>query len=384
MPDNRAVPVGDVIDARPTVVIVGPVPPPAFGVANATRLMIESPILAERLRIVHMDTSDRRGIANIGRFDFANAFLGFKHAGQLARLLARERPRVTLLTASQGTLGLVRDSLLAAVSRRFRSKSVIYLRGSGYAKLGETQGWLAARLLRQLLKHSSAVLVLGQSLVDMAHAVYPAARVAVVPNGCPPATTAGREGTRDETHPIVAYIGQLAREKGIDEAIEAVRTLAPSLPTLEVVLGGDWGDPDYEPQVRRLLDRHGLATMVRLPGPVSREQKAELLARSWLLILPSHTEGQPWVILEAMSAGVPVVATDTGAVAETVQDGVAGFVVPVADSAALAARMMTLLQDDDLWRRMSENALQRYQEHFTMERSHSLLADELCGVAGEL
>jgi glycosyltransferase involved in cell wall biosynthesis len=345
--------------------------------------MVDSPILAERLRIVHMDTSDRRGVANIGRFDWWNAWLGFKHAGQFARLLVRERPDITMLTASQGTLGLVRDSLLASMGRWFRSKSVIYLRGSGYAELRQTQGWLAKRLLYELLKHSSAVLVLSQSLVNMAHSVYPRARVAVVPNGCRPAATAGREGTRDESHPIVAYIGRLGREKGIDEAIEAVRAIAPSLPALEVVLGGGWDHPEYESHVRGLLSRYGLTTTVKLPGPVSGEPKAELLARAWLLIVPSHSEGQPWVILEAMSAGVPVVATDTGAIAETVEDGVAGFVVPVGDGAALASRMLTLLQDDDLWRRMSVGALRRYQERFTMERSHSLLADELCRVARE-
>jgi glycosyltransferase involved in cell wall biosynthesis len=120
---------------------------------------------------------------------------------------------------------------------------------------------------------------------------------------------------------------------------------------------------------------------VRFPGPVGIAEKAALLARASVLVLPSHSEGQPWVILEAMSAGVPVVATDTGAIPETIVDGVGGFVIPIGDTLALAARVTELLRDDDLWTRMSQAALQRYQERFTVERSHSALADELCRVA---
>ncbi len=363
------------------MLIVGPVPPPAFGVAKATRLMIDSPVLAERLRIVHMDTSDPRGVGNIGKFDYWNAWLAIRHVARHAALLLRERPGVTLLTASQGTLGLLRDCLLASLSHLFHSRTVIYMRGSGYADLRATRGWLAARILRYVVTRSALVMVLSENLVAMAKSVDPRAKVVVVPNGSPRAVSAESAGARKNGNPVVTYIGRLGRSKGTEEAIDAACILAASFPGLEVVLAGGWDSPAYESWVRARVVEGGLTGVVHFPGPVGEAEKAGLLARAWVLIVPSHSEGQPWVILEAMSAGVPVVASDTGAIGETIEDGVAGFVVPVGDSERLAERISQLLRDQALRNRMSDEALRRYEEHFTVERSHTLLAGELCRVA---
>ncbi len=370
-------------DPLPKVLIIGPVPPPAFGVAKATKLMLESPVLAERIDILHLDISDARGVANMGLLDWRNSFLGVRHIWQLLRLLDRKRPQVTLLTASQGRLGLMRDVLFVWSARGFGSKVVTYLRGSRYADTRANEGGFASVALRSIFKSSARVIVLGESLVTMAKAVYPYTRVAVVPNGCPVAVPETEVGARDPDHPVLLYIGRLGPAKGIEDALRAAAKVAPSVPDLEFILCGEWEPPEYETQMRLLVGDLGLSETVRFPGPTSGEEKENLLARAWALVVPSHSEGHPWVILEAMSAGVPVVATNTGAVAETVEDGVGGFVVPVGDVEFLARRVTELLSDDDLWKRMSEACAQRHRERFTVEQSHAALAEELCRVAGE-
>jgi glycosyltransferase involved in cell wall biosynthesis len=365
------------------VLLIGPVPPPHFGVAKAKRLMLDSSVLAERVRLIHLDTSDIRGLANIGKFDWHNALLGVRHVCRLVRLLATEHPDIAMLTASQGRFGLLRDAIFVRLARLFRSKVVVHLRGSGYAGLRETEGRCAAHDLRVILKHSSLVIVLGNSLVDMAHSVYPQSQVAVIPNGCPPATRPELVGRRDEGRPLLAYIGLLGPAKGLEEALKAARTVADVVPTLQFVLCGEWESPQYKAKVLQLVEELGITGIVRFPGPIAGEEKEALLGRAWVLVVPSHSEGHPWVIIEAMSAGLPVVATDTGAIAETVEDGATGFVVPIGDVDAMAMCITTLLRDDAIWKRMSEASVCRHRALFTVERSHSLLADELCRVAHE-
>jgi glycosyltransferase involved in cell wall biosynthesis len=369
--------------ARPKALIIGPIPPPAFGVAKATKLMLESPVLAGRLDILHLDTSDRRGVSNMGLLDWRNTFLGVRHLWQLLRLLDRKRPQVTLLTASQGKFGLMRDVLFVWAARGFSSKVVTYLRGSRYAETRANEGLVAAVALRSIFKSSARIIVLGESLEAMAKAVWPKARVAVVPNGCPVAVPEAQVGMRDPDHPILLYIGRLAPLKGIADALRAAAKVAASVPGLEFILCGEWEPPAYETEMGLLVRDMGLSETVRFPGPTTGTEKEGLLSRAWALVLPSLSEGHPWVILEAMSAGVPVVATDTGAIAETVEDGVSGFVVPIGDFDALALRVTALLQDEDLWKRMSEASVRRHRERFTVEQSHTVLAEELCRVAGE-
>lgn len=366
---------------RPTVLLIGPVPPPTFGVAEATRLMLDSPVLKQRLRIVHLDTSDVRDLATMGKLEWRNLYLGVKHLLQLLSLLARERPDITLLTLSQGKFALMRDGLFASAARTFRSRTVSYLRGSGYADIARRQGWLSGRVLRSLLKHSARVLVLGQNLVGMAHSVYPGSVIAVVPNGCTPAVPAEWVGMRDETRPVMAYLGALSPAKGVTDALLAARDIVAKVPSLEFSLVGQWSSQKYEIETRRLVKEQGLSNSVRFPGPEMGEGKQALLARAWVLVVPSHSEGQPWVILEAMSAGLPVVATDTGAIPETVHNGVSGFVVPVGDQKALARWVIELVSNEDLWKHMSRESLRLYEERFTLEHSHRALADVLEHVA---
>ena len=373
--------VSAVRSARPKVLIIGPVPPPAFGVAKATQLMLESSVLRERFELVHLDTSDVAGFTGIGRLTWGNVTLGIRHVARLIRLLRAERPDVVLLTASQGLMGLVRDGLFVSLSRTYRVRTVTYLRGSRYAELKERQGRIAATVFSSILKHTSRVIVLGESLVAMAQKVCPNCDVAVVPNGCPPAVAEGLVGTRDNDHPLVLYVGRLSRDKGLEDALVAARLVVSALPATKFVFCGEWDSSEYQRAVEPLIQQYGLAGRVAFPGPVSADERAALLGRAWVLIVPSHSEGQPWVILEAMSAGVPVVATATGAIAETVGDGIGGVVVSVADSAGLAQGIIGLLQDDQLWSKTSQAALLRYHERFTVERSHTLLAEQLDQVA---
>ena len=105
------------------------------------------------------------------------------------------------------------------------------------------------------------------------------------------------------------------------------------------------------------------------------------MSSSVLLFPPSEPEGHPRVVLEAMSAGLPVVTTDRGAIAETVADGQTGFVLPDPDPETLAERLLRLLEDAELRTQMGQASRARYLELFTQERADERLADWLAGVA---
>src|SRR5262249_44879243 len=100
-----------------------------------------------------------------------------------------------------------------------------------------------------------------------------------------------------------------------------------------------------------------------------------------LLVLPSFTEGMPNVVLEAMAAGVPVVATAVGGTPELVVDGVTGYLVSAGHRTQLARRMREVLTDERLGQAMGRQGRQRVAERFSFEaqsRAYQLLFDELC------
>ena len=99
-----------------------------------------------------------------------------------------------------------------------------------------------------------------------------------------------------------------------------------------------------------------------------------------VFLLASRTEGFPLAIVEAMLAGLPVVATEVGSIGEAVQDGATGYLVPAEDPDALASRLREVLADPKLARRLGHAGRVRAREHFTsatMARSFERLYHEL-------
>jgi glycosyltransferase involved in cell wall biosynthesis len=102
-----------------------------------------------------------------------------------------------------------------------------------------------------------------------------------------------------------------------------------------------------------------------------------------VLVLPSHTEGSPNVLLEAMAAGCPIVATRVGGVPETVTDGETALVIPAHDPAAMAEAMERLLTDRELGRRMGAKAREVAETQFSPDEYSRAMIRIYCQVLGQ-
>lgn len=170
---------------------------------------------------------------------------------------------------------------------------------------------------------------------------------------------------------VVGAVGNLNAQKGHEYLVRAAAMLRQDGREVHVrVLGAQTPtQADYEgrlgDEVRGLgLDAGGAFAFI---DPTTRV--AELLPAFDVFVLSSvpRSEGVPTVILEAMACGIPVVATDVGAVREVVEDGVTGFVVPPLDPRAIADATLRLLDDPALRRRMGETARERAVERYDVE-----------------
>ena len=134
----------------------------------------------------------------------------------------------------------------------------------------------------------------------------------------------------------------------------------------------DWsldliGDGPLMPEARRLLEQLGLAARVTFRGQV--DTVPALLARAQVYLLVSNWEGFPRSILEAMRAGLPVVASQVGGVAEAVEHGASGFLAPRGDWSAVAGGLRTLLQDPELRRRQGARGRALFRERFNLSQT---------------
>lgn len=200
---------------------------------------------------------------------------------------------------------------------------------------------LGGRIETAVCRRAAAVIALTPRLAAhvQADGVDPR-RIHVIPSGVAVAPSAGAPVDRYPAvgRPRIVYVGRLARSKGVHTLIDAVPRLQTPGATVLVV-----GDGPARRSLERAIRRRRLGDRVKIAGFVPHREIADVLAHADVFCLPSHYEEFGTVLLEAMRAGVPIVASDTGGIPAAV--GPAARLVTPGDPAALAAALDTLLAD---------------------------------------
>lgn len=163
---------------------------------------------------------------------------------------------------------------------------------------------------------------------------------------------------------VILFVGRLTRDKGIPELVEAFSRLDEQFPNLWLLLVGCYEAEDPLPtDIRGQLERHPHIIFV---GAV--QDTPSYYAAADIVVLPSHREGLPAVILEAQAAGKPVVGAKATGIVDLVTDGETGLLFPVGDVAALIKAIARLLTDEDLVRKLEAAGRERVQRDFQQER----------------
>ena len=171
--------------------------------------------------------------------------------------------------------------------------------------------------------------------------------------------------------PIIGSLGRLSPEKGYDVLVRALA----SLDGVRLVLVGDGPE---RADLLALAQDLGVADRLEITG--WKVNARDYLGGFDVFVLPSRFEGLPLSVIEAMLAGLPVVATNVGSLSEAVLDDETGLLIPPGDPAALAEALRSLLDDPERRRRMGERGLRFANERFTIEamvRSYESLYEEL-------
>lgn len=185
---------------------------------------------------------------------------------------------------------------------------------------------------------------------------YGAREVAVVPN-----VTGGwaiePEGTAPEPPGHLLFVGRLRIRKGVEVLLEALR----QLPELRLRIAGDG---EHRAALERRTAELGLGGRVEFLGRCTAGRVRGLLAGARALVVPSTYEGMPLVVLEAMEAGVPLVASRVSGIPEVVVDGETGWLVPPEDPEALASALAALAGDAEEAARRGEAGRRRIEAGF--------------------
>jgi glycosyltransferase involved in cell wall biosynthesis len=257
----------------------------------------------------------------------------------------------------------VAEAALAAAALAARCPLLLQLHGAG---LERAHG---SALMRQLLGRAACVLVPCESLHAWVRRVARGAHVVCLPTPvtCDAPASAGvtSETVRPLRQNLVLFLGRLEPAKGIFDLLEAVAAVRATVPDVRLVCAGD-GDRLGVAQHAECL---GIADAVKFTGWVGPSGKRALFEAATVFALPSYNEALPVSLLEAMAAGVPVVAAGVGGIPEVVTHDVSGLLVAPGDKASLERALRRLLTERGLAVRIGAAARETARLRFAPERA---------------
>ncbi|WP_438027532.1 glycosyltransferase family 4 protein [Sorangium sp. So ce233] len=359
------------------VALWGPLPPPAGGVTRWVRNYLDAAPTAG-IEADVIDTSPGgQTIDPTSRFRPARVVRALDALVALRRVLARRPPDVVhLCTTLFWAAG--RDGLAIELCRRAGVPAVLHLHLSPQIiAWHRALPWPARQAVRAMLGRAAAIITLSQELQTYIQDLLPAGCVVRIPNlvdigGFHPA--APRPPARSLR---VLFVGLVTPQKGVIELARAVL----AIDGVTLVIAGPRGAGSEE---RRLDDALGdLARQGRLEllGEVPEEAMPAAYRAADIFCLPSHGEGLPNALLEAMASGLPCVVTPVGAVPEVIEGegGRVALAVAPADEAALRSALLSLRDDPSLRAQLGEaarrRAVRRYAPGAVMAQYAALYAE---------
>ena len=299
----------------------GPDPYSVGGMASVIRLLTEHAVGADR---VFAQPTWLPGSPAASARISARAALALRRlpAGTVAHVHLSERG------------SFVREGALLAHARRRGLAVVGTLHGASFSPFAERHPQLVGAVLRR----AHVLTCLHEDDRRSLRAAAPAVRCEIVPN---PVVVERTPCNADRTEELVLFAGEIGLRKGADVLHRAWRLVAERRPLARCIMVGPLAD--FRPPAAERLD---------VRPPVAPAELARLMRRARVVVLPARAEGMPMVLMEAMSAGRPIVSTPVGAIPELA--GAGGMLVPVEDEAQLADRVIELLADPALARRIGE------------------------------
>lgn len=256
--------------------------------------------------------------------------------------------------------GFYRKALIMLLCRKLGIPVILHHHGAEFIPFYENSGPGAKHFIETIIEQADVNLVLSGHQRRKMEWLFPGASFQVLFNTVP---DAGKNQYNPNALGIL-FVGRLGKRKGIYDLLNAFKMCEPLLDkNIKLYLCGDGELDRVKEQIKNLQLQERVAHI----GWCSREQLREYYHEAMFYILPSYHEGLPMALLEAMSQGIPCIASNVAAIPEVLEDGRSGLLVQPGDMKGIQEAMMHLIQNQDIRCSMGACGYQVIQERFRIE-----------------
>ena len=354
-------------NAKPRVLVVGPLFPKGGGEGMVNKILLTS-CLSDQFEMVHLDTGrTKAGEGKESKIALINFYYYFRQLSKLLWILLLQRPQIMHQSVTD-QLALWKESTFMLLARILGVKVVAHMHGPVLdLQLRQSSPW-KKRLMIAALSVPHVIIALSEYWrTFFTTEVSSHLRVIVVPNCIDQSIAQAMDRVESENKEqgcLVLFLGWLSMRKGLPDALRAASLVRRQVPEVRFVFAGSLEPGSHKDTLERACEVAGLEGNVSFPGLVIGDEKLALLSEASIFILPSYNENLPVAILEAMAMGLPIVTTLVGGIPDMIKDGSGGFLIQPGDYEALAERIVHLAKDPGLRRRMGQANVARVRQEY--------------------
>jgi glycosyltransferase involved in cell wall biosynthesis len=352
--------------SRPVVLLVGPMPPTKGGVTTFMVNLMASPLNVE-FEFVPFDTSrpPKKNVAeNWGYRAVLRGGVGRVLWGAMVTIwhllkfpFAIVAGRIELVQVQASDYQVFWEAALYAGMARILRRPVVFRIGGAFDIFHGEASSIERRLIAAVLRLPDVVIAQSRFASDYLRSAGRTGEIVLLPNWVHEIDSSSPLRTPAPRPTCLFIAGQEARRKGIDEVLGAVEQLKARGCEVEFQMIA------VPPFLKKRISDAGIADAIRMEGPAEHHHLLALMRRCEIFLLPSHGEGFPNSLVEAMAAGMACVATPVGAVPEIAAEG-GILIVPVGNASALADAISQLVASAELRNRLGIHARQTVCAHY--------------------
>lgn len=251
-----------------------------------------------------------------------------------------------------------RKYCLVKLSKKYSKKIIIHIHSSQFIEFYiKSNKYLKKRIINAF-DLANNIIVLSEYWKNEISPLCDERKIVVLKNG----VKIQNESHKDYNNNDILFLGKICKEKGMNELLYALSDLVPLYPNLKLYIGGI-GSDDY---FSKLCNELNIQNNVVFLGWITGEEKTKYLKSSSIFVLPSHTEGLPVSLLEAMSYGCACITTSVGGIPEVIQDGINGIMIEPKNEVNLKTNIEKCIKSPQYKRSLGDKALNTISDEYNI------------------
>jgi glycosyltransferase involved in cell wall biosynthesis len=350
---------------QPKILYFIQLPPPVHGVSIINRLIYASQKINQGFSTYLLEIKFSNRIDQLRRLNIRKIYQFLKLILNLIRSIRSIRPDIIYFSLMPVGKGLLRDLFFVLIIKWYKVTPVYHLHNKGIER--NSKRWIL-RKLYEFIFRDSYIIHLSRSLYDheMSRLKLKNSKFRIIPNGI--SKFKHIEAEKQNNAIKLLYLSNLFPQKGILDLIEIYNILVKRNPDIVLSVVGGFPYRKTHQQVIQLIRKYNLEDKILMKGPRYGRQKSREYNQADIFIYPTtfRQECFPLVILEAMQSGLPIIASDEGAISEIIDNGTNGIVLCNWTAESFSSEIEALIKNETLRLKLGENAKKKFIELYTV------------------